>query len=141
MYFYKITGWAQKLCHYINMISPITHSLPKSAIYICPDSHRLLLQMGCLHACFIPTACENLGRLESLARCGASTCPKPLHFLAQYGPELGHCADWTAAEYYAQYELDSMLCFFYLDSTALNSPKEINQPFLHLPQQGGRDCL
>ncbi len=97
------------------MISPSTHSLPQSAIYICPDSHSLLLQMGCRHACFIPTACENLGRLVPLARCGARTFPiPPLHLLAQFGPEPGH---YTVSREQLKFKLEELIQLYLVLNT------------------------
>ncbi len=65
------------------------HSLSSSEPSILVQNSRgLLLLMGCLHTCLIPTASlEAWGRLASLARCKAGVCTMHLHMLKK-----GHCS-------------------------------------------------
>jgi hypothetical protein len=86
------------------IIFTITHSLPQPAFLPIQNTRGLLLLMGCLLACLIPTvplrAWVGLRPFQLLGAGGGGwvECPLRVHLLSQCGPELSHYTDWASVQ-------------------------------------------
>jgi hypothetical protein len=101
----------EKKCHFYNhIVGTKTMSLRKLSLpsrMLClgqpstsvHNSRSLILPMGCLHVCLIPTALFEVGRVGVSCQMWARTCPVRLHILLIMGQGLAHTLAWQRHKY------------------------------------------